>query len=141
MHKFLKFFFDLAELPMVSLGQEPLGGANHSQKTSKSGGVFPANHFLEQEIPFGKIKTPTNYKTIKKICNFDKNALFNRFLFHNKTPGKKTSLPGTKKDIRFSVFRVQLHMVPVKHQLFKNNEKCVKTGNLYTYNDHSGILF
>ena len=45
-HKFLKFLFDLAELPMVSLGQEPLGGANHSQKTSKSGGVFPANHLL-----------------------------------------------------------------------------------------------
>ena len=46
MHKFLKFFEVLAELPMVSLGQEPLGGANHSQKTSKSGGVFPANHLL-----------------------------------------------------------------------------------------------
>ena len=45
-HKFLKFLFDLAELPMVSLGQEPLGGANHSQKTSKSGGVFLANHLL-----------------------------------------------------------------------------------------------
>ncbi len=45
-HEFLKFFFDLAELPMVSLGQEPLGGANHSQKTSKSGGVFPANRLL-----------------------------------------------------------------------------------------------
>ena len=46
MHKFLKFFEVLAELPMVSLGQEPLGGANHSQKTSKSGGVFPANRLL-----------------------------------------------------------------------------------------------
>ena len=45
-HKFLKLLFDLAELPMVSLGQEPLGGANHSQKTSKSGGVFPAKHLL-----------------------------------------------------------------------------------------------
>ncbi len=38
--------FDLAEWPMVSLGQERLGGANHSQKTSKSGGVFPANRLL-----------------------------------------------------------------------------------------------
>ena len=28
-HKFLKFFFVIAELPMVSLGYEPLGGANH----------------------------------------------------------------------------------------------------------------
>ena len=37
---------DLAELPLVSLGQEPLGGANHNQKTSKSGGAFPANHLL-----------------------------------------------------------------------------------------------
>ena len=45
-HKFLKFLFDLAEWPMVSLGQEPLRGANHSQKTSKSGGAFPANHLL-----------------------------------------------------------------------------------------------
>ena len=45
-HKFLKFFFVLAELPMVSLGQDPLGGANHSQKTSKSCGFFPANHLL-----------------------------------------------------------------------------------------------
>ena len=30
-------------------------------------------------------------------------------------------------------------MVPVKHQLFKNSVKYVKTGNLYTYNDNSGI--
>ena len=36
--------------------------------------------------------------------------------------GRK-SLPGTKKDIRFYAFRVQLHMVHVKHKLFKNNEK------------------
>ena len=42
-HKFLKFLFVLAELPM---GQEPLGGANHSQKTSKSCKVFPANQLL-----------------------------------------------------------------------------------------------
>ena len=54
--------------------------------------------------------------------------------------GRK-SLPGTKKDIRFSVFRVQVHMVSVKHQLFKNSEKGVKTGRAYTYNDQSGILF
>ena len=45
-HKSLNFLCDIAEWPMVSLGQEPLGGANHSQKTSKSGGVFPANHLL-----------------------------------------------------------------------------------------------
>ena len=32
-------------------------------------------------------------------------------------------------------------MVPVKHQLFKNGEKDVKTGNLYKYSDQSGILF
>ena len=36
-HKFLNFLCDIAEWPMVSLGQERLGGANHSQKTSKSG--------------------------------------------------------------------------------------------------------
>ena len=76
-----------------------------------------------------------------KICNFVKNALFNRFPFHNQPPGKKTSLFGTKKDIRFSAFWIQLHMVPVKHQLFKNSEKGVKTGNPYTYSDQSGILF
>ena len=45
-HKFLKCLFNLAEYPMVSLGQEPLGGANHCQKTSKSGGFFLANHLL-----------------------------------------------------------------------------------------------
>jgi hypothetical protein len=45
-HKFLNFLCDIAEWPMVSLGQERLGGANHSQKTSKSGGVFPANRLL-----------------------------------------------------------------------------------------------
>ena len=45
-HKSLNFLCDIAEWPMVSLGQERLGGANHCQKTSKSGGVFPANHFL-----------------------------------------------------------------------------------------------
>ena len=45
-HKFQNFLYDIAERPMVSLGQERLGGANHSQKTSKSGGVFPANRLL-----------------------------------------------------------------------------------------------
>ena len=45
-HKSLNFLCDIAEWPMVSLGQERLGGANHSQKTSKSGGVFPANRLL-----------------------------------------------------------------------------------------------
>ena len=54
--------------------------------------------------------------------------------------GRK-ALPGTKQDMRFSAFWVQLHMVSVKHQLFKNSEKGVKTGNLYTYNDQSGIPF
>ena len=32
-------------------------------------------------------------------------------------------------------------MVHVKHQFFKNSEKGVKTGNLYRYNDQSGIPF
>ena len=54
--------------------------------------------------------------------------------------GRK-SLSGTKKDIRFSAFWVQLHMVHIKHQFFKNSEKDVKTGNLYSYNDQSGIPF
>ena len=54
--------------------------------------------------------------------------------------GRK-SLPGTKQDMRFSAFWVQLHMVSVKHQLFKNNEKGVKTGNLYAYKDQSGFPF
>ena len=54
--------------------------------------------------------------------------------------GRK-SLPGTNKDIRFSAFWVQLHMVSVKHQLFKNSEKGVKTGKAYKYRDQSGILF
>ena len=101
-HKFLKFLFDLAELPMVSLGQEPLADANHSQKTSKSGGVFAANHFLQQEIPFGKMKTQTNYKTCKKICNFDKNARFNQFLLHNKAPGRPKITSRNQK--RYKIF-------------------------------------
>ena len=42
MQKFLKVF--------------ALGGENHSQKTSKSGGFFPENHFLLKGMPFGKIK-------------------------------------------------------------------------------------
>ena len=61
-----------------------------------------------------------------------------------------------QKDIRFSAFwerkssvetgnpyryNTQLEHVHVKHQLFKNCEKCVKTGNPYTYSDQSGILF
>ena len=85
-HKSLNFLCDIAEWPMVSLGQERLGGANHSQKTSKSGGVFPANRLLWQEIPFGKRKTQTNYQMCKKFRNFDKSPLFNRFLWHNMAP-------------------------------------------------------
>ena len=48
------------------------------------------------------MKTQTNYKMCKKFWNFDKSPLFNRCLFHNQPPGKKTSLPGTKK--RFKIF-------------------------------------
>ena len=32
-------------------------------------------------------------------------------------------------------------MVSWKHKIFKNSEKSVKTGNLYTYKDQRGILF
>ena len=54
--------------------------------------------------------------------------------------GRK-SLPGTNKDIRFSAFWIPLHLVSVKHQLFKNSEKGVKTGKAYRYRDQSGLPF
>ncbi len=98
-YKFQKVFFDLAEFQMVSLGQEPLGGENHSQKTSKSGGIFPENHFLLRGMPFGKMKRQKNYKIFKKFCNFEKNALLSVIALHNLTPGRPKIIARNQKNI------------------------------------------
>jgi len=103
-HNFLKIFFGLEESPMVSLRQEPLGGENHSQKTSKSGGIFPENHFLLRGIPFGKMKRQKNYKIFKKFCNFEKNALLSVITLHNLTPGRPKITARNQKNIKFSAF-------------------------------------
>ena len=66
-HKFLKFLFDLAELPMVSLGQEPLGGANHSQKTSKSGGAFQPSTYFNKKSHSVEWKHKQITKSVKKF--------------------------------------------------------------------------
>ena len=124
-HKFLKFLLDLAELPMVSLGQEPLGGAKHSQKTSKSCGFFPANHLLYQEIPFGKMKTQTNYKNCKNIWNFDQNALFNRFLWHNMAPVRPKITSRNQKRYKIFCILITITYGTRKHTNFSRTMKKV----------------
>ena len=87
------------------------------------------------------MKTQTNYKMCKKIEILTKvHFLIDSYYITGQQEGRK-SLPGTKKDIRFFAFGVQLHMVYVKHKLFKNNEKSVKIRFSNEFQSKSGIPF
>ena len=48
------------------------------------------------------MKTQTNYKMYKKIWNFDKSPLFNRFLWHNKAPVRSKITSRNQK--RYKIF-------------------------------------
>ena len=67
MHKFLKIF--------------SLGGENHSQKTSKSGGFFSWKSLPWKGIPEGTMKSQKNYKIFKKSQDFFKKHKFLKFFF------------------------------------------------------------
>ena len=104
-------------------------------------GLFQQTTYFNKKSHSVKLKHKQITKTAKTFEILIKmHFLIDSYYITGHQWGRK-SLAGTTKDIRFSAFWVQLHMVHVKHQFFNNSEKGVKTGKAYRYRDQSGILF